>query len=48
MCKRNEKCALCATFRGKSLDECKKEEKCEVNVLEVQVVDDITEKTGKK
>ena len=48
MCKRNEKCALCSTFRGKSLDECEKEGKCEANVQEVQVVEDIKEKTGKK
>ena len=47
MCKRNEDCALCATFQGKSLDECKKEKRCEESVLEVQIVDDIKAKTGK-
>lgn len=47
MCKRNADCVLCSTFRGKSLDECKKEKKCEENVLEVQIVDDIKKKTGK-
>lgn len=47
MCSRNEKCALCSTFEGKSLDECKQSGECEANVLEVQVVDDIKTKTGK-
>lgn len=45
MCKRNADCVLCSTFRGKSLDECKQEKKCEENVLEVQIVDDIKKKT---
>lgn len=45
MCSRNEDCALCATFEGKSLDECKRIERCEANVLEVQVVDNIKTKT---
>lgn len=46
MCSRNEKCALCSTFEGKSLEECKQGGSCEANVLEVQVVDDIKTKTG--
>lgn len=45
MCSRNEDCAKCSTFEGKSLDECKKGGRCEVNVLEVEVVSDITKKT---
>lgn len=45
MCSRNEKCALCSTFEGKSLEECKQSGVCEANVLEVQVVDDIKTKT---
>ena len=48
MCKRNDDCALCSTFQGKSLDECKKAKRCEENVLEVEIVDDIKKKTGKK
>ena len=47
MCSRNEDCAKCSTFEGKSLDECKNDGRCEVNVLEVEVVSDITKKTGK-
>lgn len=45
MCKRNDDCALCSTFQGKSLDECKKAKRCEENVLEVEIVDDIKKKT---
>ena len=47
MCSRNEDCAKCSTFEGKSLAECKNDGRCEVNVLEVEVVSDITKKTGK-
>lgn len=47
MCTRNVDCALCSTFQGKSLKECKQSGKCEENVLEVQIVDDIKKKTGK-
>lgn len=46
MCSRNEDCALCATFEGQSLEQCKKINRCEANVLEVQVVDNIEKKTG--
>ena len=46
MCSRNEDCALCSTFEGQSLDQCKQSKRCEANVLEVQVVDDIKTKTG--
>lgn len=45
MCTRNVDCALCSTFQGKSLKECKQSGKCEENVLEVQIVDDIKKKT---
>lgn len=45
MCSRNEDCALCATFEGQSLEQCKKINRCEANVLEVQVVDNIEKKT---
>ena len=48
MCKRNEDCALCSMFEGKSLGECKTAKRCEDNVLEVEVVADIKTKTGKK
>lgn len=47
MCTRNVKCALCSTFRGKSLRECKQANSCEENVQDVQIVDDIKKKTGK-
>ena len=46
MCSRNGDCALCSTFEGKSLEECKKLGRCEANALEVKVVDDIKTKTG--